>query len=69
MPTKNRQCAVSGAVAVYACGEDSLRLPIVALDGAGRAQILSLRGKLTLATKARPKIGAVVYRFSRVEPS
>jgi hypothetical protein len=68
MATKNRQ-AVYGAVAVYAHGADCLRLPIVALDGAGRAQILSLRGKLTLATKARPKVGAAVYRFARVEPT
>lgn len=64
MPNKRR--AASGAVAVYSCGEDSLRLPIVALEN-GRAQVLSLRGRLTLATKARPKIGAAVYCFDRVE--
>lgn len=59
---------VSGAVAVYSCGEDRLRLPIVAIDN-GRAQVLSLRGKLTLATKARPRIEGRSYRFDRVEPS
>ena len=67
MPTKNRPRAVSGAVAVYSCGDDSLRLPIVAMEN-GRAQVLSLRGRLTLATKARPRIKTAAYRFVRVEP-
>ena len=69
MANNGGSAAVTGAVAVYVCGDESLRLPIVALDDAGHAQILSLRGRLRRATMARPKIGAAVYRFARVEAS
>jgi len=62
------KCAVVGAVAVYVSGDDRLRLPIVEIKN-GRAQILSLRGKVTLATKARPRIDGRSYRFERVEAS
>jgi hypothetical protein len=34
-------------------GMDDSRLPVVAVDGRGRALVLSAAGKLTLATKAR----------------
>ncbi len=60
--------AVMGAVAVYVSGDDRLRLPIVEVKN-GRAQILSLRGKVTLATKARPLLDGRSYRFERVEAS
>ena len=38
--------------AVY--GMDDVRLPVVAVDGRGRALVLNRDGRLLLATKARP---------------
>jgi hypothetical protein len=58
---------VTGAVAVYTCGDQTLRLPIVGLDHRDRAIVLGREGRAVLATKARPRIGHSVYRFDAVE--
>lgn len=59
---------VTGAVAVYSCGDHTLRLPIVGLDHRNRAVVLGREGRAVLATKARPRIGHSIYRFEAVEP-
>jgi hypothetical protein len=59
--------SITGVVAVYSCGSDSLRLPIVGLDHRDRAVVLGRKGRAVLATKARPKVGHSVYRFEAVE--
>jgi hypothetical protein len=58
---------VTGAVAAYSCGDQTLRLPIVGLDHRDRAVVLGRKGRAVLATKARPKIDHSVYRFDALE--
>lgn len=55
---------ISGAVAVYG-GPDTLRLPVIGLDSADHALILSPDGRIVQATKARP--GG--RNFDRIEAS
>jgi hypothetical protein len=65
MPTV--KTPVTGAVAVYAAGEDRLRLPIVGLDASDQALVLGREGRVALATKARPRKAERSFNFEAVE--
>lgn len=59
---------ISGAVARYRTDAGrELRLPVIGLDERDYALVLNQRGRVALASKARPRIDGKLARFVAVE--